>query len=115
MTTKERSLLRYSLVPVVGLALMACGATLRVFDVGTTQALFPFLSDHPTRQALVERLGEPSRYVDASSKVLIFEMAADRSGTLVVSDSLGVLPSHELVLIFDEQDRLKRYSLIKVR
>jgi hypothetical protein len=103
------------LVPVIAAFLIACGTTLQVLSPEATGLLLPWLDDRPTKAIVIERLGDVwPKYADVSGRVLIYAMAKGTEGE--VSPARGKPgASHELVLVFDENERLQRYSPIRVK
>jgi hypothetical protein len=99
----------WPLLPAFALLLTACGATLQVLDKETTSSLLPWLEGRPTRAVVAERMGDSWQYTDGPT--VIYSMAQEND-TLVPADERA---SYELVLVFDEQEHLHRYSLIRVR
>lgn len=106
---------RWSFVPALALLLTACGTTLQHVDTKTARALLPWLDDQTTKVLVIERLGHSWKYHDSSSRALIYNVALKGRTALSVLAPDDASSSYELVLVFDEQDRLKRYSLLKVK
>ncbi len=99
----------------LALLLVACGTTLREVDSKTFRQVLPWLDEQTTKVAVIERLGYSWKYQDRSSRTLIYNVASRGRTALSVLASDDASSSYELVLVFDEQDRLKRYSLLKVK
>jgi hypothetical protein len=89
--------------------------TLHEVDTEASRARLPWLDAPVTRAAVVERLGHSWKYLDSSGRILIYHVALKGRTDLVVRPPDDADASHELVLVFNEQDRLKRYSLLKVK
>ncbi len=99
------------------LLLTACGTTTTLHQVDTeaARALLPWLDQHTTKSMVIERLGPAAKYRDSSGRIVIYNAALKDKAALKVRAPEDASASYELVLVFDEEDRLKRYSLIKIK
>jgi hypothetical protein len=106
---------RGSVVLAVTLLLSAYATVLHEVDPETRRALLHWLVAQVTRATVVERLGHSWKYLDSSRRVLIYNVAVQGQTTLVVAPPDDASAAYELVLVFDEHERLQRYSLLKVK
>lgn len=83
-----------------------------VVDAKTTQALLPFLDDQTTKEAVIEKLGRSWKFLDESGKIMAYGMAF-APHALVVRPPDDASAPYDLLLVFDEQGRLKQHSLVK--
>lgn len=103
------------LAGVVTLFLVGCGAALQVVPPERARALLPFLTEETTKTAVVERLGREWIYTDHAERVVIYGVSIDESGSITVRARGDEKVTHELVLVYDEHDRLRQYSLVRIR
>lgn len=85
---------------------------LPVIDAATTRALLPFLANGVSREAVVEKLGRAWKFQDDSGKILAYGVALAPGPLVVRAPADGTAP-YDLVLVFDEQGRLKEHTLLK--
>jgi hypothetical protein len=86
--------------------------TLPVVDAATTRALLPFLANGATRELVIEKLGRAWKFQDDSGKILAYGVALAPDPLVVRGPDDGTAP-YDLVLVFDEQGRLKEHTLVK--
>jgi hypothetical protein len=96
---------------VAVVVLLGCSTT----SIGQSQ-LLDFLEEGVTRKAdVIRRLGDPSAIYD-DSRTMTYRLAQDDKGWIVRPKSVGWhgIVSN-LVVVFDDQDILKRHSLVRIR
>jgi hypothetical protein len=104
-------------VRALALLLTACGPTMTLHQVDAVaaRALLPWLDQHTTKDMVIERLGPSAKYRDSSGRIVIYSVALKDNVALKVRPPEDASASYELVLVFNEEDRLKRYSLIRIK
>jgi hypothetical protein len=102
------------LVSTVALLFTACTSTLRVRNIEDTRQVLPWLQERLPKAAVIEKLGRSWRYTENSGRAMVYSMV-EENGAIVVAPRGDAVAVFELVLIFDEQCLLHRYSLIEVK
>lgn len=94
--------------------LLGCATT----NPHASKTLLDFLEDGmTTKEEVVLKLGQPSGTYEAE-KIVTFRIGKDDLGYFVRDRSSGmdwVNTSHSLVLVFDENNILRRHSLVPVK
>ena len=100
------------------LFLTACGTALQVLDAENSRLMHPWLEGRPTKAAVITRLGDSWKYVDSSKKIYVYPVGpviTQADAESVDTEEPESNAVYELVLIFDDHDRLDRQSVIRVK
>jgi hypothetical protein len=104
---------RASILLLVAL-LMSCATA----NLNASKTLLNFLEDGmTTREEVILKLGQPSHAYEAE-RILTYRIGNNDSGYFLLdplkrADWVGT--SHSLVLVFDENNVLRKHSLVSVR
>ena len=104
MSIKLTVLVSLLVAPIIG-----CWGTVQIFDPLYTSKYAGFLHDgNTTKEEVIDRLG-PAHSIYENGKVLIYNVYL-KDGRMTME---GNYKCHALVLLFDEDNVLKKHRLIK--